>query len=68
MLNARGAEPGVDVDQQRQRRDVGDPPHVGQHVVEVADAEIGQAERAGGDAAARKVDRLETRALGEDAW
>ena len=34
-LNARRAEAGVDVDQQRQVADVGDAAHVGQHVVEV---------------------------------
>jgi hypothetical protein len=34
------------------RGSIGDPPHVGQHVVEIADAEIGHAERARGDAAA----------------
>ena len=60
------AEARVHVDQQRQRRRVRDPADVGQHIVEVADAEIRQAERAGGDAAARQVDRLEPGALGED--
>ena len=65
-VERRRAEAGVDVDQQRQRADVGDPAHVGQHVVEVADAEVGHAERARGDAAAGEVDRLEARALGEE--
>ena len=58
-VERRRAEAGVDVDQQRQRAGVGDAAHVGQHVVEIADAEVGHAERAGGDAAAGQVERLE---------
>ena len=65
-VERRGPESRVDVDQERQRADVGDPPHVGEHVVEIADAEIGEAERPGGDTAAREVDRLETGALSQD--
>ena len=45
-------------------RDIGDAAHVDQHVVHRADAEIGQPERIGGDAAARQVKRLEAGALG----
>src|SRR6185503_7071982 len=51
-----GAEAGVDVDQQRQVAHVGDAPDVGEHVVEVGDAEVRHAERAGGHAAAGKID------------
>ncbi len=35
------AEAGIDVDQQRQIAYVGDAAHVGQHIVEIGDAEIG---------------------------
>jgi hypothetical protein len=37
----RAAEAGIDIDQQRQRAHVGDAPHVGEHIVERADAEVG---------------------------
>src|SRR5258706_806493 len=57
-LNVEGAaEAGIDVHQQRRIDNVGDAPDVGQHVVERGNAEIGQAQRAGCDAAARQVDR-----------
>src|SRR5205807_10026145 len=49
------AEPGVDVDEQRQVADLGDAPDVSQHVVEIGDAEVGHAERAGGDAGPGKI-------------
>ena len=57
------AEAGVDVDQQRQVADVGDAADVDEHVVQVGDAEVRHAERAGGDAAAGKVDRAVADAL-----
>ena len=64
--DVEGAAPaGIDVDQQRQVAHVGDAADVGEHVVERADAEIGQPERAGGDAAAGEVERAEAGALGE---
>src|SRR5258705_441788 len=47
-----GAEAGVHVDQQRQLACVRDPAHVGQYVVEIADAKIGEAKGPGGHAAA----------------
>ena len=56
---------GVDVDQQGQRANIGDATHVGEHVVEPVDPEIGDAERARGDAAARKIDGAKPRCLGE---
>ena len=65
-VEGAGAEAGVDVDQQRQVAHVGDAAHVGQHVVEVGDAEVRQAERAGGDAAAGEVDGLIAGLLGEE--
>jgi hypothetical protein len=40
------AEAGVDVDQQRRVAHVGDAADVGQHVVQVRDAQVGQAQRA----------------------
>src|SRR5690349_6639674 len=57
------AEAGVDVDEERQVAYFGDAADVGEDVVEAGDAEIGHAERAGGDAAARQVDRAEPGAL-----
>src|SRR5439155_24436469 len=57
------AEAGVDVDEQRQVAYVGDAPDVGQHVIQVGDAEIRHAERSCGDAAAGEVDRLVADAL-----
>ncbi len=44
--------------------DVGDAAHVDEHVVQRADAEVGHAERVGGDAAAGQVERAEAGALG----
>ena len=61
------AEAGVGVDQQRQLADVGDAPHVGEHVVQRADAEIGQTQRAGCDAAARQIDGAIAAALARAA-
>ena len=58
------AEARVDVDQQRQRARVGEPPHLGQHVGEVRDREIGQAVRIRREAAAGEIDRLVADALG----
>src|SRR2546422_5398986 len=49
--------------QQRQVAHVGDAPDVGQHVVEIGDAEVGHAERAGSDAGAGKIDRAVADAL-----
>ena len=64
--DVEGAAPaGIDVDQQRHAADVGDAADVGEHVIERADAEIGQAERAGRDTAAGEVDGAETDALGQ---
>ena len=52
MLNAAAPKPVSASTSSGSVADVGDAAHVGQHVVEVADAEVGQAERAGRDAAA----------------
>src|SRR2546426_7199175 len=41
------------------RSDVRDAAHVGQHVLQIADAQVGEAERAGGDSSAGQIDRLE---------
>ena len=60
----RAAPAGIHIHQQRQRADVGDAPDVDQHVVECADTQIGQAQRARRNAAARQVNRLEAGALG----
>ena len=46
--------------------DVGDAAHVGEHVVEVADAKVGHAQRPCGNAAAGQVDRAVAGLLGED--
>ena len=54
----------VDVDQQRQRRDFGDPADIDEDVLQRADPQVGHAERIRGDAAAGQVQRLETCALG----
>ena len=50
------AEAGVRIDQQRQRANVGDAAHVGEHIVECRDTEVRHAERSGRNAAARKID------------
>ena len=50
----RAAPAGVGVDQQRQRRTLGDAADVDEHVVQGADAEVRQPERIRGDAAARR--------------
>ena len=63
MLNADAPKPVSASTSSGSGARVGDAAHVGQHVVEVADAEVGQAERAGRDAAAGQVDRLEPAAL-----
>src|SRR5690606_19609417 len=57
------AEAGVGVDGQRQLAGVGDATGVDQYVLEPGDAEVGNAERTGGDAATAEVDRAEARAL-----
>ena len=57
MLNADAPKPVSTSTSSGSGRDVGDAADVDQHVVQVADAEVGQAERAGGDAAARQVER-----------
>jgi hypothetical protein len=57
------AEAGVHIHQQRQVADIGDAADVGEDVVEVRDAEVGQAERAGGHAAAGQVQRAVADAL-----
>ena len=64
-VEGRRTETGIDIDQQRQVADVGDATHVGQHVIEVGNAEVGQAQRTGGHAAARQVDGAEAGALGQ---
>jgi hypothetical protein len=64
-IECRRTKTGIDIDQQRQIADIGDATHIGQHIIEVGDAEIGQAERASGHATARQVDRAETRAFGQ---
>ena len=55
----RAAPAGVRIHQQRQRAGVGDAADVDEHIVHGADAQIRHAERIGGDAAARQVQRLE---------
>ncbi len=64
-VERRGTEPGVHVHQQRQVAHVGDTAHIGQHVIQAGDAQVRHAEGAGGHAAARQVDRLETGAFGQ---
>ncbi len=59
--NIESAAPaGIGVHQQGQRTRVGDPPYVDEHIVHGADAQVRDAERIGGDAAARQIERLET--------
>ena len=66
--DVEGAAPaGVDVDQQRHLRRIDDPARVGEHVFHRADAEVGHAQRIGGDAAAGQVQRLVAGALGHQA-
>src|SRR5205085_10237451 len=62
-LKALNAEAGVDVDQQRQVADIADAPDIGENIVQVGDAKVRHAERAGGDAAAREIDRAIAHAL-----
>ena len=65
--DVEGAAPaGVDVDQQRQLGDVGDAPHVLEHVVEAGHAQVRQAAGGGGHPAAREVERAIAGALGHD--
>ena len=64
-VERRRSEAGVDVDQQGQVADIGDAAHVSGYVVEGGNSEIRQAERSGGNAAARQVDGPESRLLGE---
>ncbi|MNN28133.1 hypothetical protein D3C81_1416910 [compost metagenome] len=64
-VERRGAKPGVDIHQQRQVADVGDAAHVGEHVIQGVDAQVRQAQRAGGHAATGQVDRLEACAFGQ---
>jgi hypothetical protein len=61
-VEGRGAEAGVDIDQQRQVAHVGDAAHVGQHVIQIGDAQVRQANR---HTATGQVDRLEAGALGQ---
>jgi len=62
--DAEGApEPGVGVDQERQPGHAADAAHIGEHVVERGDAEIGQPERPRRDAASGEIDGLEPNAL-----
>ena len=64
-VESRGPEAGVDIHQQRQVAHVGDAAHVGEHVVEATDAQVRQAQGAGGHAATGQVDGLEAGALGQ---
>src|SRR4029078_8994734 len=59
------AEAGVYVDKQWTHADIGDAADVGQHVVQRADGEVRQPERAGGDSTARQIDCAIARALRE---
>jgi len=59
------AEAGIDVDHQRQVADIGDAAHVHQHVFQGVDAQVRQAQRAGGNTATRQVDGAEAGALGQ---
>ncbi len=61
MLKALAPKPVSTSTSSGRSHDVGDAADVGQHVVERADAEVGHAERAGGDAAAGEVERLDSR-------
>jgi hypothetical protein len=63
--NVEGAAPaGVDVDHQRNLHGIGDAACVDQHVFHGADAQVRNAQRVGGHAAARQVDGLEAGLLG----
>src|SRR5690606_33282723 len=64
-VEGRGAEAGVDVDDQRHVTYVGDAAHVDQHVVERVDAQVGHAQRTGGNTPARKVNGAITGTLGQ---
>ncbi len=66
-LNVEGAgtETGIDVHQQRQIADVGNPAHVDQHILKGIDTQIRQTQRAGSHTAAGQVDGLETGTLGQ---
>ncbi|MNS79945.1 hypothetical protein D3C72_1136110 [compost metagenome] len=64
-VEGRGAKTGIDIHQQRQVAHVGDAAHVGEYIVQAADAQVRQAQRTGGDAATGQVDGLEAGALGQ---
>ncbi|MNZ49291.1 hypothetical protein D3C78_670560 [compost metagenome] len=64
-VEGRSTEAGVDIYQQWQVADVGDAPHIGQHVIKTGDAQVRQAQRTGGDTATGQVDGLEAGALGQ---
>src|SRR3546814_9482819 len=55
-VERRGAEAGIDVDDQRHIADVGDAAYIGKHVVQRIDTQVGQTQRAGRYATARQVD------------
>ena len=64
--DVEGAAPaGVDVDEQRERGGGGDAADVGEDVFHGADAEVGQAERVGGDASAGEIEGAEAGGLGQ---
>ena len=48
----RAAPARVRIDQQRQGACIGDAPEIGEHIVHGADAQIGHAQRIGGNSAA----------------
>ena len=61
-----GAAPaGVDVDEERKGRGGCDAADVGEDVFHSADAEVGEAERVGGDASAGEIEGAEAGGLGE---
>ena len=52
-IEGRCAETGIGIHQQRQIADIGDAPHIGQHIVQIGNTQIGQTERTCGYTAAR---------------
>src|SRR5690606_25601235 len=64
-VEGRRAETGVDVHHKRDIADIGDAADVGQDVVQRVDAQVGQAQRASGDATTRQINGLIARTLGQ---
>src|SRR3546814_17051249 len=64
-VERRGAEAGIDVDDQRHIADVGDAAYIGKHVVQRIDTQVWQTQRAGLYATARQVDGSVSGAFGQ---